>query len=59
MFVIYINDIPTDIKASSIQDAIKWIESQGKCYPSGFSLTEWYDPDHIRFYNIVEVEQNS
>ena len=56
MYIIYINDIQTDLSFNDIQEAIRWIESNTKSCPSGFSLTEWHDPDSNRIYNIVEKE---
>lgn len=54
MYRILVNDKKTDTLFASLQEAIKWIESRGKCYPTGFSLTEFLDPDSTTFYNIVE-----
>lgn len=57
MFIIYINDVPTDISFADMQEAIRWVESTTRSYPNGFSLTEWYDPDSNRIYNIVEKDK--
>ncbi len=56
MLKLFINDKETDILFDNLKEAIVWIElhSSRECHPTGFTLTEFFDPANLTYYNFVE-----
>jgi len=56
MIILLINDKKTDISFRTLKEGNTWIESNSsiECHPSGFSLTEYFDPATLTYYNLVE-----